>query len=243
MSGDVVKSVGRVLEVLDYFRQTKTPQKANDIGLSLNYPKSSTNALLKSMVSLGYLSFDQETMNYFPTARVSSLGDWIPAALLGQDRMNVLKELHERTNETVTMSVRNGFGMQFTVVIPGKFPISLAVQEGFVAPMVGSAVGTAYLSTLADPQVEKFLARAKRARAAHLDEEQRSSLYSDIAAARKDGFAIKYDGVLPDTGALAVALPGLEATGTSVIGLGGLAPRIHAAESDLIEAMTSLLAH
>ena len=242
MSGDVVKSVGRVLEVLDFFRQTKAPQKANDIGLALSYPKSSTNALLKSMVSLGYLSFDQETMNYFPTARVHTLGDWIPAALLGQDRMNVLKELHDRTNETVTMSVRNGFGMQFTVVIPGKFPISLAVQEGFVAPMVGSAVGTAYLSTLTDEQIEKFLARARRARAVNLDDQQASGLHADVARARQDGFAIKYDGVLPDTGALALALPGAETTGTSVIGLGGLAPRIHAAEKELIEAMKSLAA-
>jgi len=55
MSGDVVKSVGRVLEVLDFFRQQRNPAKANDIGLALGYPKSSTNALLKSMVSLGYL--------------------------------------------------------------------------------------------------------------------------------------------------------------------------------------------
>ena len=241
MQNNVIKSVGRVLNVLELFQRERRALKASQLGLALGYPKSSTNALLKSMVQLGYLSFDLETGDYFPTIRVHGLGEWLPAALLGEEHTNLLRELHERTSETVTLSVRNGFSMQFVSVIQGKFPISLAIQDGFIAPMLGTAVGTAYMTTLTDSQLDKLLEHANRPKVELAAGMTIDGIRSDIATAKKSGYAIAYDRVIPDTGALAMVLRDNSESRPLVIGIGGLSARMQRAEKDLIEAMTSLL--
>jgi len=238
---EVVKSVGRVLEVLELFQRRRKPIKANQVCLELGYPKSSSNALLKSMVELGYLSFDSETLEYFPTIRVHGLGEWLPSALLGDERTNLLHEICDRTGETVTLSIRNGFNMQFVSVIPGKFPISLAVQDGFMAPILGTAVGIAYLSTLNKSQLGKVLDRAQRAGAVLAAKVTLEEVQQDILATKKRGYALGYDRVIPDTGAIAMVLPDESGLSTQIIGVGGFSSRIRRAEKDLIQTMKSLV--
>lgn len=66
IAGGAVKSAGRVLEVLELLGNVRKPLSASEIGRLLDYPKSSTNVLLKYLTNLGYLSFDPDTMHYFP---------------------------------------------------------------------------------------------------------------------------------------------------------------------------------
>ena len=79
IAGGAVKSAGRVLEVLELLGNVRKPLSASEIGRLLEYPKSSTNVLLKYLTNLGYLPFDPDTMHYLPSLRVTSLGAWIPA--------------------------------------------------------------------------------------------------------------------------------------------------------------------
>ena len=241
MSNDVVKSVGRVLEVLEFFGEEKRALNATDIGARFGYPKSSCNALLKSLVSLGYLTVDTRTTHYFPTLRVAKLGDWLPAALFGEVRMNVLEELHAETGETVTLSIRNGFSMQFVSVLPGTFPITLAIEEGFMFSLFGTAVGTALLSTYPDARLKDLFARAEKAGVSRAKNLPLADILKNVRKARRKGYAVGYDRILPDTAAIAMPLPGAHEGGALVIGVGGLSPRIRQAEKDIIAKMWSLI--
>ena len=51
----VVKSAHRVLRIFEYFDEIERPAAMTEIARRLNYPPSSTSALLKSLVELGYL--------------------------------------------------------------------------------------------------------------------------------------------------------------------------------------------
>lgn len=241
MSKDVVKSVGRVLEVLEFFREEKRALNATDIGARFGYPKSSCSVLLKSLVSLGYLTVDTRTTRYFPTLRVAHLGHWLPAALFGEERMNILEELHAETGETVTLSVRNGFSMQFVSVLPGTFPITLAVEEGFKSPLFGTAVGAALMSTYSPARLDDLFARAEKADVARAKEMDLKDIAADVRKARRNGYALGYDRILPDTGAIAMPLSG--ENNTLVVGVGGLSPRIRRAEKEIISKMRSLISH
>ncbi|MGY4290712.1 DNA-binding IclR family transcriptional regulator [Bradyrhizobium sp. LM2.7] len=68
--------------------RVRRPCAMSEIGLALGYPPSSTTVLLKTLVGLGYLNFDRRTRVYFPTPKVTSLGDWIPKSLFGNSRLN-----------------------------------------------------------------------------------------------------------------------------------------------------------
>jgi len=239
---EVVKSVARVFEVLELFAHQTEPMSGMDICRRLKYPKSSANAILKSLVALGYVSQNPDNLKYFPSLRVTYLGDWLPELLLGTIEVNELLEgLHEKTGETVTLSMQNGFHMQFIRVLAGTFPISLMVNEGFVAPIFGTAVGTAYLSTITDQAIQNLYDRASNRGMLRGQIVSFESVMTDVDAARKDGVARGYDRILPDTGAVAAPLKTQAHDQHLVIGIGGLSARIHRSEGDIIRSMKRVI--
>lgn len=241
----VVKSAGRVFEVLELFRRARRQLSAAEIGQALGYPKSSTNALLKSLVALGYLVLDARTLRYFPSLAITQLGDWIPSVVLATGHaFEILTEVHAATQETVTLTMQHDLSCRFLRVLPGTFPISLRMTEGFVAPLFTSAVGTAILSQQPDEQVlalvERQNARAKR-RADRVDPVR---VLRDLREVRQRGYAVAYDAVFPDTGAIGVPFPsGMEGF-PMAIGVGGLRERMRRNEAAIFKAVrTSLARH
>jgi DNA-binding IclR family transcriptional regulator len=237
-TSSVVKSAGRAFEVLELFRAERRQLSAAEIGQALGYPKSSTNALLKSLVSLGYLVLDHRSRRYFPSVSVARLGDRVPAALLGSGRaFAALSEVHAATQETVTLTVQSDLSVNFLKVIPGTFPISLSMTEGFIAPLFGTAVGTAILSQLSDAEILALAERANartRRRAAKVDPQQGLRVVRD---AKERGFVVLYEAVFPDTGAIAVPFPS-EIDGLPMaIGVGGLSERIRRNERSILRAL------
>ncbi len=237
MGGDVVKSVGRVLGVLELFEKYRIPLNATQICKHLDLPKSSANALLKSLVQLGYLSIDSPSKDYFPTLSLTRLGEWLPGTLFGGGEIrNALQELHSQTQETVTLSMPNGLSMQFITVIPGSFPISLNVREGALVPLFGTGVGIAQLSTRADEEIAKLAQQANRGKGAkkRVDLDQ---VMEYVAEARANGFAEAYDRALPDTGAIAMPLPTGTFNRSLVIAVGGPWERIKGREPQIVRMM------
>jgi DNA-binding IclR family transcriptional regulator len=234
----VVKSAGRALEILELFSRARRHLGASEIGQALGYPKSSTNALLRSLVSLGYLVLNSRTLRYFPSLSVTKLGDWIPSVVLSSgDVLEILTEVHEATQETVTLTVQNDLSVNFLRVLPGTFPISLRMKEGFMASLFTTAVGHAILAQMADDEIGTLVgranARARRGTArVDLDRVLRSA-----ADTRRKGFAVLYDALFPDTGALAVPLPAAVEGFPMAIGVGGLRERIRRNEAAIYRAM------
>lgn len=238
-----VKSGARVVEILELFARQRHPLSATDVCAALHYPKSSANLLLHTLVESGWLSLDGETMRYFPTLRVAALGDWLPSKLFGGEHTDALvEELWRETQETATLSIPNGVHMEFVRIHVGTFPISLNVSAGTLVPMFGTAVGTAYLQTHSDDAIDRLYQRAEdegvladKARSfdAHL---------SEIRQARKRGYAVGYDRLLSDTGAIGVCLFAGSQEHAVVLGVGGLSSRIARSEATISKLMLRLAA-
>ena len=73
---EVVKSAVRVLEILELFDRSRQPLMVGEIAAALQYPQSSTSALLRSLVKIGYLTYDVHKRTFVPTQRVMFLGGW-----------------------------------------------------------------------------------------------------------------------------------------------------------------------
>ena len=238
----LVKSAVRVMEILELFSSMKIPLTGMDISRRLGYPKSSTNAILKSLVALGYLTLDADTLKYFPSFRIAYLCDWVPHAMIDKRKVdNLAEQLHEMTGETVTLSMRNGSSMQFIKVLPGKFPISLIIAKGFSAPIFGTSVGAAYLSTLSGPAVNELYHRYRSVGKEEGPDEEYRAVCAEVAGVRKLGYANFYSRVLPDTGAIAMPLHDDYIEHNLVIGVGGLATRIRKKEKEIVEMTKSVV--
>lgn len=239
----VVKSAGRVFEVLELFRRARRQLSAAEIGQALGYPKSSTNALLKSLVALGYLVLEGRTLRYFPSLAVTQLGDWIPSMVLASgDAFEVLTEVHAATQETVTLTVQNDLSCRFLRVLPGTFPISLRMTEGFLAPLLTTAVGSAILSQLSDDEIAGLIDRANGRSKRRTERVEPARVLREVRDTRQRGYAVMYDAVFPDTGAIAVPFPSDMDGFPMAIGVGGLRERIRRNEAAIYKAVRASLA-
>jgi DNA-binding IclR family transcriptional regulator len=241
----VVKSASRVFEVLELFGRERRQLSAAEIGQALGYPKSSANALLKSLVSLGYLVLDASTLRYFPSLSVTRLGDWIPSVVLAAgDAFEVMAEVNAATQETVTLSVQTDLSVSFLKVISGTFPISLRMKEGLMAPLFSSAVGIAILSRLPDEGIRSLIGRANSRARRKSERVDDTAVMRNVSEARQKGFTVFYDAVFPDTGAIAVPFPSPIEGFPMAIGVGGLRERIKRNEIAIHRAIrASLIRH
>lgn len=241
----VVKSAGRAFEVLELFAQMRRHLSASEIGQALGYPKSSTSALLKSLLSQGYLVLNPRTLRYFPSLSVTKLGDWIPAAVLSSgDVLEILSEVHAATQETVTLSVRKDFSVTFLRVLPGTYPISLQMTEGFVGPLFSSAVGNAILSQMTDEEIAATVERANARPKRTAERVDLGKLMRGVQETRRKGYSVYYDAFFPDTGAIAVPLPSAMEGFPMAVGAGGLRDRIRRNEAVIYRAIrNSIMRH
>jgi DNA-binding IclR family transcriptional regulator len=236
----VVKSVGRVFEVLEAFNDVRKPMPAIEIAKRLNYPPSSTASLLKSLVKLGYLSFDRTDRTYFPTIRIAIISEYLHGALFGQGKlMALMGDLHSQIGETIILGIRKDLDAQYVHIIPGIYPIMLNVPPGTVRPLYKSGMGWALLSLCDDAEIRAIIARVNAA-----DREERvnaDEFLGIIEEVRAIGYARSYGTYVAGSGMIAMALPGPSPDRLVAIGAGGPVDRLQGREREIVRLMRSAI--
>ena len=236
----VVKSVGRVFAILEAFARVQAPMTAIEVGRRLDYPASSTAALLKSMVALGYLSFDRATRAYQPTVLLGMLTRWVDRSTLGSAALERLsEELHADTGEMVIVATQSDLAMKYLLTRPGRFPVRFMAPAGMLRPLCGSGTGWALLASKTEAEVASLVDRINRAAlpGKHVDLGQLQDL---LAQVRRQGYAASYGNVIAGSGVIAVALPGTD--GKLVLGVGGPVERLQRNEATLAAKMQQAIA-
>lgn len=235
----VVKSAGRTLAVLEAFQAWKRPATARELARELGMPRSSTNALLASMVTLGYLWFEAENATYFPTLKVGLLGDWLIGSVRRDQTLGkILQEISTRTGETVSTAVRAGFDMQFITIAPSTFPVALNIAEGTLAPILESAVGMAWMAAQTPNDIDLLIKAHNHQNAGGRTDT--ATVFKRLESVRAKGAAVAYGKVLPETGAIGLAYPKLLQGQTIVVGVGGPEDRIRRSETQIISLIQRL---
>ena len=122
-AGNVVKSAGRALAILEYFDEIMRPAAAVEIRTRLGMPPSSASALLRSLVNLGYLHYNASRRTYRPTLRVGLLGEWTQNKYLGSRSLHpLLDELSYATKRLVVLGVRCSLHAQYIHVVRPEEP-------------------------------------------------------------------------------------------------------------------------
>jgi IclR family KDG regulon transcriptional repressor len=236
----VVKSVGRAFEVLEAFNEVRKPMLAIEIATRFSFPVSSTAALLKSMVKLGYLSFDQRDRRYFPTIRIAIISEYLHGALFGQGSlMALMGDLHSLIGETIILGIRKDLEAQYVHIIPGIYPIMLNVPPGTVRPLHRSGMGWALLSQCEDAEI--------RAIVDHVNADGRGSpiehkeLVATLKEVRALGYARSYGTYVAGSGIIAMNLPGTSHDRRVAIGAGGPVDRLKSREREIVRVMRSAI--
>ena len=205
-SAATVKSATRVLEIFEYFDEVRRPVTIQDVAQALSYPHSSTAALLKSLVSLGYLEHDDRSKTFFPSIRISLLGNWVEAeALPIRNVQRLMRRLSADTGCTIILAARLGAHAQYVKVIQGTSPIRFHVKPSTRRMLAFSTIGRVLLSELPLPEARRLIQDALAA----MPERRASTqeIEDELQRIRKRGFALYSDLVTPGATMLAMPIP------------------------------------
>jgi DNA-binding IclR family transcriptional regulator len=226
MSENVVKSAARVLEVFEFFATRRVPASVSEVCSGLGYPQSSTSVLLKSLLTLGYLAYDDAARRYVPTTRVTLLGDWLQQ---NEDSLPAaLDALHVATGETVALAQQIDADVQFTQVLArtGSVPAMVGARRS----VVRSAAGRVLLSRVSDSHALRVL-RAANADGARVEERE---LINALREARDTGFATTDERPTEDMATIAMLAPQVAGRPPLAVAIVGTADRILANRDALI---------
>jgi DNA-binding IclR family transcriptional regulator len=249
-SVSISKSVARAFQVLDLFREIREPLTAAEIGRHLGLPQPSARALLKTLVSLRYLTYTESGRSYWPTAHVAVLGQWLTA---GQRQPAPLtratNRIAELSGETTSLcGLRDGL-VEILYVRKAEHPVALQLEPGVGVAAWRTAVGRALLAALPEAGLAGQLQAWLRQERSVSSRRVLQSLPRELKRARNAGHLCGYDLFLKGVGAVCVAVPGsgVSSNGLSsdetplVVAVAGLNDRIRPRESVLLKIIRAEL--
>ena len=213
---------------------------AIEIATRFSFPVSSTAALLKSMVKLGYLSFDQRDRRYFPTIRIAIISEYLHGALFGQGSlMALMGDMHSLIGETIILGIRKDLEAQYVHIIPGIYPIMLNVPPGTVRPLHRSGMGWALLSQCEDAEICAVVERVNAD--GHGTPIDHKRLMVTLDEVRTLGYARSYGTYVAGSGIIAMNFPGTSHERRVAIGAGGPIDRLQSREREIVRLMRAAI--
>jgi DNA-binding IclR family transcriptional regulator len=234
LADSAVKSARRAFEILEAFDRHRRPLALKEVLDDLGYPASSGSALLKSLVTLGYLDYDRDRRTYFPTMRIAVLGSGVHEALFGEGRLlATMEELHRTTGETIVLAAQSDLHAQYIHLIHSAEPLQFRAPPGTRRPLARSGMGWVLLSAKSDSEIER-LRRRINAEPNEPVKLSREALMARVNEVRTRGYAFSKHTVSEGVGIIAAALPKGPFGRVFAIGAAGYVSRLERKETAIV---------
>lgn len=156
-----IKSAERTIGLFELFSAEQRPLRVGEVADLLGMPQPSVTMLVRNLLALGYLEYDQECRTYIPTVRIALLGSWIHQRYTQDRQLELrLEVLFNAVDETTFIGVQNGIHVQYILYMQPKKENRFDVQAEQLRPIAVTAVGKILLSLKPDAEVRSILHRA-----------------------------------------------------------------------------------
>jgi DNA-binding IclR family transcriptional regulator len=242
MESTVIKTAGRMFEVLEYFREVRRPLSIREIAEHFQYPLSSTSVLIRSFATLGYLSYDQKKRAYFPTLRLATLGEWVYEWVASGNLLpQLVRELAERTEETAVIAVQNDIFSQYVEVVPGRHSIQVYFPPGTRRLMCISGTGWSLLAGQSEDAVRKVIHRTNLKLSKNETRVDYDTLQQQLEEVRSLGYAFSKGTVTPGAGVIAMALPQPALGAPLSIAVAGVLERLEPQRDSIVKMLRNIV--
>ncbi len=240
----VVKSCARVFEILEFFDDIQREAQVVDISKALNYPQSSTSALLRSMVKLGFLYHDRHKRTYISSPRVALLGHWVSPELFREGALiELMKGITAETGDCTILATRRGLFSQYIHVVQATNPALLHVTIGSLRPIASSGTGLTLLSPLDDETILRMIRRINGESNSPDQQVNASEAMSVIGKTRKTGYCLATNMFTRGGGVICTLLPRINSSDPpTAIAIGGSADVLARHEGELSKLLLDRVA-
>ncbi|WP_326641688.1 IclR family transcriptional regulator [Streptosporangium sp. NBC_01755] len=207
--------IARVLAVIDVIGRSPQPQGVSTIARQTGLPKAVAHRILRELVTGQFLSFDEDRKLYRLGPGALSVG---LAAMRELDVPAVahrhLVALAERTGETATLSLRQGWSRVYVDQVLSSQEIRMSVALGTSHPLHAGSSSKAILAALPDAEVDDYVAHHRLDSVTDATITSTTALGEEIIRIRTLGYAVSFGE--RQSGATSVAAAFRGATGQVV---------------------------
>lgn len=212
----LVATIERALAVLDLMASTdRDDLGVTEIARELDLSKAVIHRMLVTLVARDYLQVDASSRRY----RLGPMALVLGSAYLDQlDLRNLalprLQELSDRTEETATFSLRNGWTRMYVDQVTPDREIKMSIAIGKAYPLHAGSSSKSFLAFLPLEEQERYLKERELTALTGTTIVDPDSLRSELAAVRARGYAVSLEE--RQAGAASVAAPILDRHGQPI---------------------------
>ena len=200
-----VKTALRIIEIIEIFAREQKPLALSELARELKAPASSCLALIRTLVSLGYLYETTRRQGYYPTGRLLAMSQRIARADPVLERLYPsLKELGHITGETVVLGKLSSLNtVLYLDVLPSDNPIHYVAVAGEQKEVHANSLGKALFSVLDDDEQQALLAQMSFRKYNDRTLTDKAQFLSHIRTGREKGLFTNLGESMADVGAIA----------------------------------------
>lgn len=219
------EAIIRAADVLLLFLSGPSALGVSEIARQLDLNKATTYRILRSLLSRGFLAFDDERRKYRLGPAAAALGARAYRDLdLRQIASPYLKRLQQETAETATISALVGTSRVYIDQVPSQGPIKMTIEVGSLNPLHAGASSKAILA-FAAPDVRQAVLSGRLELIAPQTKVSRDLLEADLEQIVQSGVAVSFEEHQPGVGAVAAPLIGIDGYAIGSICVFGLRDR------------------
>lgn len=228
MENTSVRTIDRLVEILNCFTHDKTTWSLSELSLHLSLPKSTLHRFLVGLEQHGILRRDSSN-KWFLGHQLFIWGSLaVESTGLRQVAAPIMRELAERTGETVLLTEYHNGSVICTEKIETTHSVRLAMNVGAVRAPHAGASSKVLLAYLPDAEVARITQARGLPRLCANTITEPAVLQTELAYIRQRGYAQSYEET--DIGAWGIATPIRNWRGEVVAGLGVVGPTVRFSE-------------
>ncbi len=159
-----VQSAGKIFQIMETLAE-EGPCGLLELSHLLNINKSTVHRLLNSLIYMGYVSQDEESLKYYMTLKIANVSGKVLKQI---DILSIaqpyLKELMEQTYETVHLVKRMDNNIcyihKLEPVNTGR-SIQMASFVGMISPLYCTGVGKSIMARLPEAEVRRIWSQSE----------------------------------------------------------------------------------
>lgn len=199
-------SVEKVLDILLAFDDDNTELSAQDLSDRLGLPLSSVYKYLEVLLKKGFLAKAPDSKKYILGLSVFSM---LNVCIVGKSLMDIalpkMEQLRDLTDETVFLTVLNGWEGMCIEKVESKRLIKIGMTRGGRKPLYAGADGKVVLAYQDAAFIESFLEEVPLERHTESTVTDKETLKAQLDEIREQG--VSYTDSELDDGAVALATP------------------------------------
>lgn len=224
MASGEIQSLSRAIAIMDCFSYAHPQLGVREIARQLGMSASTVGRILAALNTVGMLNQDPSTRLYRMGPKVMM---WSAVYTKGLDvreyALPVLKELHQLTNETVSLYVLERGERVCVACIESTETLRVAVRLGERMPLHAGSFGKLLLAFMAPEERDKVLEKPLEKMTKNTITTQKT-LLAELEAIRARGYSTSYGERFEDV--IGMAAPVFDASGKVFAALNVAGPKI-----------------